>query len=450
MRAASRLRLADSILSRTVLLVFATVLLLTAVNVGIILLRSPPFNAPLSAREIARLLNDQPIVNKAHVKLTYAAALPADLRPANNDDPVRSAIAQRLGIPASSVRLNHTGSNKPGPPGYEASIRNEFEMYAADGDFNPLVFGPFSAAVRKPDGRWAIVSSVPDDLFANWQQGMILRFMLTLLVVLPIAWLFARRLAKPIKSFAEAAERLGRRHQAEPVIVEGPAEIRQASAAINDMQFRLQRYLAERTSMVGAIAHDLRTPLSRLHFQLAKAPDDIRSRAETEIQEMEMLIATTLDFVQSEGRPRVKDQVDLGLLVESVVDDFADLGHDVFVVASQPATITGDPVLLKRLFSNLVSNAIAYGCKAEVLLRLEGRQAIVEIADRGPGLTPYDLERAFEPFYRAEVSRNRSTGGMGLGLAIVQDAVAAHEGEVKLSNRTGGGLCVAVSLPLTS
>lgn len=448
MRAVNRLRIPDSIFSRTLLLILTTVLLLTAVNVGIILLRSPPFATPITANEVARLLNDKPIAKLAPFQRNQVAVLPSEFRSGDRGDVIAIAIARRLGVLPEGVRVRRMAMRGPSPPGMEEQLRREFRLYAADGDFNPSIFGPFSVAQQHPDGHWTIVSSLPTDTFLNWRYGLITRILLTLLAVLPIAWMFARRLARPIRSFAQAADQLGRLRRAEPLAVKGPQEIRQAVAAMNDMQTRLRRYLAERTSMIGAIAHDLRTPLSRLQFHLARAPDDVRIRAEGEIEEMEKLITATLEFVQNEGRPRVREQVDLGLLVEGVVDDFADLGHDVRTVAVEPTTISGDPILLRRLFANLIGNAVTYGSKTQASLEVMDGQAIVEIADSGPGLESIDLERAFEPFYRAESSRNRATGGMGLGLAIVKDAALAHGGEVSLSNRPGGGLVARVVLPL--
>ena len=132
------------------------------------------------------------------------------------------------------------------------------------------------------------------------------------------------------------------------------------------MQARLQRYISERTSVVGAIAHDLRTPLSRLHFHLKSAPDELKHKAAEEIAEMEAMIAATLEFVQNEGRRQPSEPIDLGLLVEGVVDDLTDLGHQAKLLNGATAVVRGDAVLLKRLFANLILNAVTYGNRAEV------------------------------------------------------------------------------------
>jgi len=135
----------------------------------------------------------------------------------------------------------------------------------------------------------------------------------------------------------------------------------------------------------------------------------VRIAAEEEIRQMEALIGTTLDFVDNENRPRLKEPLDLGLLVEGLVDDFADMGRDVTLTGAEPVIIAGDMILLKRLFTNLIDNAIKYGDRARVrVMRKEGR-AIVTIEDDGPGMEQADIARAFEPFYRGEPSRNRSS-----------------------------------------
>ena len=214
------------------------------------------------------------------------------------------------------------------------------------------------------------------------------------------------------------------------------------------MQARIRGYVLERTSMVGAIAHDLRTPLSRLKFHVASAPEPLRAKLEAEIDEMEQMIAASLEFAEAEARPQTRELIDLPLLVEGVVDDLSDLGKSVTLKRTEPATVAGDPLLLKRLFRNLINNAVTYGGHGRVSVQRQDGSVIVDIDDDGEGLDATSLDRAFEPFYRAESSRNRMTGGMGLGLAIVKAAAVSHGGDVELSNRSEGGLRARVSLPL--
>jgi two-component system OmpR family sensor kinase len=257
-------------------------------------------------------------------------------------------------------------------------------------------------------------------------------------------------LTAPIRAFAEAAERLGRDPQAPALTLEGPAEIGGAARAFNDMQERLRRYVEDRTTMIGAIAHDLRTPLTRLAFRLeAGAPEELRAKAAGDIAEMEAMIAAALAFVRDAGRPAARELLELRSLLESIADDMAATGADVMVESGPAVVIHGDPVGLRRLFSNLIVNAVKYGGgRAWASIRQEGERAIVEVEDDGPGLPHVELDRVFEPFYRAERSRSRETGGIGLGLAVVRAVALAHGGEVSLENRHEGGLRARVILPL--
>jgi two-component system OmpR family sensor kinase len=436
-----------SILGHTLLLVTGIVALLTLLNLAIVFLRPPPRDVPLSSYEVSRLLKGEGVAKNSETVRTVSSRLPLGLEGRSaGQEPAELAIAYRLGLPPADVRLRRSGTRRNRFYGGASQDRRELAAYGIE-RFDPMIFGAFTAAARGSDGAWRIVSRQGGDPTADWQYGTALRIILSLLLVVPVAWLFSRRIARPIRAFATAAGRLGDQRQVEPVEVAGPAEIRLAAAAVNDMQTRISRYVAERTSVVGALAHDLRTPLSRLNFHLAAAPDEVRGKAEAEIGEMEQMIAATLAFVENETRPHPGEPVDLALLVEGVVDDLADLGRDVTMARAAPATILGDTLLLKRLFGNLINNAVFYGRRASVTLEAGQGQAVVEVSDEGPGLAAEDLERAFEPFYRAEASRNRSTGGMGLGLAIVRAAAERHGGTVKLFNRPQGGLRARVTLP---
>jgi signal transduction histidine kinase len=444
-----RLRFPDTILSRTLLVAIGTAVLLTAVNLGAILLRPPPRDIPLSAYEMSRLLNGAPIAKTTSGIATSLAAAPPRLHAATDTDGmVAIALAHYLAVPSADVRIHQEESHRGRFPRGADQDRRELAEYGLD-HFDPVIFGAFTAAARLPDGQWRVLHRAGRDRLENWQVGTIITTLLSVLVVVALASLFSSRLARPIRAFALAAEKVGRRQQLTPVEVRGPAEIRLAAEAVNDMQRRIAGYVAERTALVGAIAHDLRTPLTRLAFLLASAPEALRAKAELQIEEMEQMIASTLEFIADETRARPQEAVDLALLVEGVVDDLADTGRAVALAGVEPATVSGDPILLKRLFANLVNNAVTYGHRATVTIKVAGGGwADVEIADAGPGLGEADLERAFEPFYRAEGSRNRATGGIGLGLAIVRAAARRHGGEVTLANRPEGGLSARVRLPV--
>ena len=270
----------------------------------------------------------------------------------------------------------------------------------------------------------------------------------TLLVIVPLGYLFARRITAPIGQFARAAERLGRDPSAPMMMLTGPAEIGQAAKAFNDMQARLKRYVEDRTAMMGAISHDLRTPLARIRFKMEAAPDTVKSAVVSDIEQMEQMITSVLAFIRYASASRPRERLDLLSLVEVLVDEAAEVGQDVTLTEGVAATVHADALGLQRLFRNLIDNAVKYGHRARVTLFREGDEAVVEVQDDGPGLSTGELERVFQAFYRAESARTLDGSGVGLGLAVARSLARAHGGDVSL--RSGGkGLVAQVRLPLS-
>lgn len=311
----------------------------------------------------------------------------------------------------------------------------------------PFIFGDFKLAIHQDDGRWTIVEPKPAIRFDSWQQRILLILALSVLCVSPLAWLFARRLSGPISAFAGAAERLGRDPRAAPLALHGSSEVIAAANAFNMMQERLRRYVEDRTAMIGAVAHDLRTPLTRLRFRIEAVPDDVRAKLASDIDQMEAMIAATMAFVRDTTRPAERTKLELASLLESIIDEAAETGGQASVELGEKIIIDGDPVALRRLLTNLVENGLKYGGAVQGRVRADGRLAVIEIDDVGPGIPPAELDRVFEPFFRSEPSRNRETGGIGLGLAVVRSVARAHGGDVTLHNRPEGGLRARVELP---
>ena len=311
-----------------------------------------------------------------------------------------------------------------------------------------LTFAPFSASVRQPDGRWATVEP-PRGLLSPWQHRILMALGISMLLLAPLVWWMARRLTRPIRVFADAAERLGADPEAEPLTPSGPSEVRTAIHAFNDMQASLRDHMRRRTQTVAAIAHDLRTPLTRLRFRAEQAPGPVRDRMAADIEEMDALIAQAMAYVRGEATPDRREAFDLDALAADCAAGFSETGGAVTFDGGGELPVEADPAALRRALGNLIANAVKYGGAARVKAFAQDGRAVILIEDDGPGLPDEELEAVFEPFHRAERSRSRETGGAGLGLTVARQAVRAHGGDVILSNRSEGGLVARLQLPLS-
>ncbi|GBQ23490.1 ATP-binding protein [Gluconacetobacter sacchari] len=267
-----------------------------------------------------------------------------------------------------------------------------------------------------------------------------------------------RRLVAPVGTLAAAAEALGRDVNAPPMSEDGPLEIARAAQAFNTMASRIRRFVTDRTLMLTAIGHDLRTPITRLKLRAEFVEDDeLRGKFLADLDELESMVAATLAFGRDTSRREPMGRLDLTALLQTILDEAAETHPDQaeaigFSTPPPAVAIAARPVALKRALNNLVQNAILYGGGARVTLQApqpehEGeRLTTILIEDDGPGLPPEDLTRMFEPFVRAEASRNRETGGTGLGLAIARNIIWGLGGDIRLGNRTPHGLRATVTL----
>jgi len=268
------------------------------------------------------------------------------------------------------------------------------------------------------------------------------------LLLFPLSWMFAHAVATPVRRFAEAAQRLGDNPANAPVLRrEGPAEMIAAAESLNAMRERLNRLLRERTHMIAGIAHDLRTPLTRLAFRLEDIPAPLREKVQADIDEMKSMIEAALEFIRDRVQEGLRHPVDLRLLVESIVDDTSEAGRDVSFEAGSSVTLNCDPLALRLVAANLIDNALKYGKRARVRLLVAERTCTLEVDDDGPGIPTLLHDQVFEPFFRGRGPPD--TGGIGLGLTTVRSIVVDHGGEISLHNRPEGGLRVLVTLPLS-
>jgi len=354
-----------------------------------------------------------------------------------------TVIVRRGADVEAQLRMHHLAP--AGPESGAFVIDRETHQFTVRAD--RLTFAPFSASVRQPDGRWATVEP-PHGLLSPWQQRVLLALAISMLLLAPLVWWMARRLTRPIRVFADAAERLGADPEAEPLTPSGPSEVRTAIQAFNDMQASLRDHMRRRTQTVAAIAHDLRTPLTRLRFRAEQAPEAVRDRMASDIEEMDALIAQAMAYVRGEATPERREAFDLDALAADCAEGFSETGGAVTFDGGGELVVEADPAALRRALANLIANAVKYGGAARVkAFALDGR-AVVTVEDDGPGLPDDELEAVFEPFHRAERSRSRETGGAGLGLTVARQAARAHGGDVTLSNRSDGGLVARLDLPL--
>jgi signal transduction histidine kinase len=298
------------------------------------------------------------------------------------------------------------------------------------------------------DGSWLNgVAGTPPGA-PPFGAGFLVSLLLSVAAVCAAGFFLARRIARPIANLAAASEDLGRGEAGAPLEENGPDEVRRATRAFNDMRGRIDRFVSDRTHMLAAISHDLRTPITslRLRAELVEEPETRERMIET-IDEMQHMVEATLDFVRAEGRGEDTRDTDLTALVESVVDDLTELGHEAEMVAGDRLVVRARPHGLKRALRNVIENAIHYGKDVRVRVERGDGLARVLVEDRGPGVDEAELERLFEPFMRGESSRSRETGGIGLGLAVARTILRSHGGDVTLANREGGGLRATITLP---
>ena len=298
-------------------------------------------------------------------------------------------------------------------------------------------------------GRWVTTAAPLPPLNAGVFGWLIFQtFVLYGFVLLTVLWI-GGRLARPLAELRQAAEGFDRRSDAEPIVERGPSDIRRLIAAFNSMRTRITGMLDEKDRMLGAIGHDLRTPLASLRVRTELVEDEgERARMAATIDDMNRTLDDILSLARL-GRPSEPEQrVDLPALIDSLTEEFEILGADVTVEEADRLAVPMRPNLIKRALRNLIENALKYGERARVRVRSEPGAAIAEVDDDGPGIPPDEIERMFEAFTRLEGSRSRDTGGTGLGLALARAIIDSHGGALLLENRAEGGLRATMRLPV--
>jgi signal transduction histidine kinase len=284
----------------------------------------------------------------------------------------------------------------------------------------------------------------------SWPYRLVLSLGILSIAVIALTLLAARWVTRPLKTLAAAAARLGEDIDQPPLDESGPLEVSRAAHAFNQMQQRLAKFIHDRTRIFSAMSHDLKTPITRLRLR-AELLDDpaLREKFEQDLVEMEQMVKATLDFMRGLEQTEPVQPLDVMALLQTLQEQSGEIHGDVRIEGKAAAPYPARLQALKRCLGNLVDNALQYGGSATIVVDDEPRELRIRVRDRGPGIPEAQLELAFDPFYRLEASRSRSTGGTGLGLTIARSIARAHGGEVTLRNMPEGGLEATVRLPRT-
>ncbi|MFN3388371.1 MAG: ATP-binding protein [Allosphingosinicella sp.] len=430
-------------------LVVATALAAQLTTLAAVAIVPVPHSA-FTLDEVANTLRGAPPPDDERVTLSVEivdAPPPGWERDDRRERRTRLTVARILGVDPADIRVEQQMPfpggmwllrlNQPTLPESELPT-DTFERGGATS------FEDAAVAARRADGRWIVVSDPAE--WGGISVFLLIWLLANALVLAALAWLFTRRLVAPIRAFADTAEAAGRGDPDATFAIAGPREVRKAAHALAEMQSRIRGALEERTKLLAAIAHDLRTPLTRLRFRAEYAPPEQRDRIVQDIERMDAMIGGVLAFVRGEERIE-RQRLDLAALVQSAVDDWAETGADVALADAVPVQVDADPIALRRLVSNLIENAVKYAGSARCRVRRDGGDALLLIDDQGPGLAEDSLERVFTPFERGDAARDPGTGGVGLGLALARGIARAHGGDVWLSRLPGRGLRAHVRLP---
>lgn len=310
------------------------------------------------------------------------------------------------------------------------------------------VDGYIIMSAQVADGQWLNIASAIRNRNPRLIQTLLAQTaVIYLILLIPLIWL-GRNISRPLKALTKAAENF-RPGSSEPIEESGPPDTKQLIAAFNDMNGRVGALIDEKDVMLGAIGHDLRTPLAALRVRIESVDDDNeRERMIAGIDDMDRTLDDILSLARLGRADETAEPTDISALIETVADEYSDMGEQVSFTRSGRITANIRATLIRRALRNLIGNAVKYGKRAAITVDKTDDKLLIHVDDEGPGIAEDQIEAMFEPFVRAEKSRNRETGGSGLGLTLARAIVRDHGGDVELKNREEGGLRASLMLNL--
>ncbi|MBE0624722.1 MAG: HAMP domain-containing protein [Burkholderiales bacterium] len=353
---------------------------------------------------------------------------------------------------STSVQITSLGRASR-PKNYEAVDTSPLEQWIAR-HFYFVLPGTYSivSQIKLEDGTTAVFyARIPQEPLSRI-ESLLPRLLLTLTIFAALGAVAVRAITRSLARLARAAEQVGANPEGAPLPEHGPSEVRSVIHAFNRMRLDLRSYVLERARMLGAISHDLQTPITRLRLRAEMIPDaGSRAKFVRDLDEMEAMAGSALEFFKTLGNEPQRQPLDVGALVGSLCEDWIETGRDVSVQGVARGPYNSHPQALRRCIDNLIENALRYGGRARISIEDDVGSLRIAVRDEGPGIPVDDLERVFEPFFRLEQSRNRDSGGTGLGLAIARNIARWHGGDIHLRNVPGGkGLIAELVLPRTA
>jgi len=303
--------------------------------------------------------------------------------------------------------------------------------------------------IRLQDGSTAVFyARVPQERLARLQT-LLPRLLLPLAIVIALATVVVGMITRPLARLAQAADALGANPEGPALGMSGPREVARVVEAFNRMQSRVRGYVQERAGLLGAISHDLKTPITRMRLRAEMMPEgELREKFVRDLEEMEAMVGSTLEFFSSLGKDPGRQPVDVAALLDGLCEDWRETGAETTISGAPRAPYPAHPQSLRRCLNNLIENALRYGGRADVSIEDDDATLRIAVRDQGPGIPADQLERVFEPFFRLEGSRSRESGGVGLGLSIARNIARWHGGDVTLANAPDGrGLIAELALP---